>query len=91
MSELSNGDLIATLRQIRDLVTPLSEVEDGVFWFAEDCEPMLIHAVGKIAGIVMATLEFSAAARATEVLSSSPPASAPSSSPPASNPRPIPA
>jgi hypothetical protein len=64
------------------LVTPLSEVEDGVFWFAEDCEPMLIRALGKIAGIVIATLEFSAAARPSEVLSSSPPAS---------NPRPIPA
>jgi hypothetical protein len=91
MSELSNGDLIARLRQVRDLVTRLSEAEDGDFWFAEDCERMLIRALGKIAGIVVATLEFSAAARAGEVPSSSPPASAPSSSPPASSPGPIPA
>ena len=81
MSELSNGDLIAKLRQVRDLVIPLSEAEDGVFWFAEDIEPILIRAFGKIAGIVMATLELSAAARGSVVLSSSPPATAPSSSP----------
>lgn len=80
MSELSNGDLIARLRQVRDLVIPSSEAEDGVFCFAEDIEPILIHALGKIAGIVMATLELSAAARGSVVLSSSPPATAPSSS-----------
>jgi hypothetical protein len=80
MSELSNGDLIARLRQVRDLVIPLSEAEDDVFCFAEDIEPILIHALGKIAGIVMATLELSAAARGSVVLSSSPPATAPSSS-----------
>ena len=85
MSELSNGDLIARLRQVRDLVIPSSEAEYGVFRFAEDCEPILIRAVGKIAGIVMATLELSAAARDRVVLSSSPPAPLEESSPPTPN------
>ena len=49
--EWSNDDLIMQLSHIREIVLPFAKT-GGTVGFDDDCEPIFIHALGRIAGIV---------------------------------------